>query len=324
MSIRCLGLILSIFLASSCSSQSSNEDSCHLIRFDQVLYQYLRQQVSEDALLEHKAFLDLFGERVIGIGRSDSAGFFDRLRKYFSDPSLMNLYRDEQQIFADVATVEDELEAAFRRLRQDFPEWQYPAVYLHVSGLYQNVVVGDSILSLSADKYLGADYPLYARFFYDYQLAAMAPERLAPDMLLGFLMTNLPFQGRTDVLLDRMLYEGQLRYLLSQLLPRRKTHEYLAYNEKQHAWCHKYRKRIWKTILENHDLFQTNPVAVQQYLTDAPYTAALPVESPPRAGVWVGFQIISSYMQRHPTTSLSELMRQTDYAALLKDSGYKP
>jgi hypothetical protein len=186
------------------------------------------------------------------------------------------------------------------------------------------VVVTDDILSLSADKYLGADYPLYQKYFNDYQRQLMSSDRIVPDYLLGFMMANLPFSGDEDVLLDRMLYEGKLRYILSQLLQDRKSWECMAYNNEQYEWCEKHESLIWNIILENHYLFNADYLTTNQFIKEAPHTAALPVESPGRVGVWLGYRIISSYMKLKPNTTWQELMENTDYRELLKQSKYKP
>jgi hypothetical protein len=295
-----------------------------IIRFDSVLYQYLTQNKPDEALSGYRDFLDEYGEKVIGIGTSDSAGFYDRLKKYFSEPTLMQLYGDEQSRLADISALESELLPGIDILLQHFPALRRPEIYLHVSGWGQNVIVTDTILSLSADKYLGADYPLYQEFFYEYQRQGMAPGRMAPDYLLGFLMASFPFQGKEDILLDRIIYEGKLRYILSRLLPERKPYEWVGYTQAQYNWCNDHCDRIWKSVLDNQHLFHPDYLTTSAYLTEASSTVTLPSDSPGRVGVWLGFQIVASYMKHHPETDGQALMDRTDYVAFLKDSRFNP
>jgi hypothetical protein len=325
--IRIFVLILSCFFSVGCSGKKiSGEDvpNFKINRIDAKLFNYLSKNEPDSVLKADTGFLNILGEKVIYIGRADSTGFYERLRNYFSEATLKELYRREQEQFADIQALTDEVAYGLDILLNEFPNIKRPDVYLHVSGLNQNVIVTDDILSLSADKYLGADYPLYQQFFYDYQRLLMTPDRMAPDYLLGFMMANFPFQGKADVLLDRILYEGKLRYILSQLLPNRQTWEYAGYNEAQYSWCINNQKRIWKTILENQHLFAGNYITTEQYLKDAPHTSFLPVESPGKVGVWLGYRIIASYMKQNPDTGFRELMELTDYQDLLKQSKYKP
>ncbi|GHT54409.1 gliding motility lipoprotein GldB [Bacteroidia bacterium] len=326
-SIRIFILVVSCIFSAGCSGKKAYGEEIpdfKIIRIDTELYNYLSKNEPDSVLKADTGFWNVLGEKVIGIGRSDSTGFYERLKKYFSEPTLMGLYRDEQKQFADIQTLTSEVSSGLDVFLKEFPAIKRPQVYLHVSGLNQNVIVTNEILSLSADKYLGADYPLYQQFFYDYQRQLMTPDRMAPDYLLGFMMANLPFKGKDDVLLDRMLYEGKLRYILSMLLTDRQAWEYVGYNEAQYAWCSNNQKQIWKTILENQHLFTGNYMTTAQYLKEAPHTSFLPVESPGRVGVWLGYQIIVSYMKQNPDTGFQELMDLTGYQDLLKQSKYKP
>ncbi len=321
-------LVILCFSCFSCTGrQTFGEENPELNvkRFDVDFYQYLNNQSTSEMLsTQYKMFLDVFGTQVIGIGTTDSTGFHDRLNSFFSEPTLMSLYKAEQEKFADFDFVNRELNPALTALLKEFPEIKQPSLYVHVSGLNQNIIVTDEILSLSADKYLGADYPLYQDFFYDYQRQNMTPERIVPDYLFGFMMANFPFEGNSEILLDNMIYEGKLRYILSCLLPERNIWEYVGYTKEQYSWSNDNEADIWKTILRKDHLYSQNYHVVTQYINEAPYTVPVSSSSPGRLGVWVGFRIVSAYMKIHPKTTLAELIKQVDAKQILKDSKYKP
>ncbi|MDL2223220.1 gliding motility protein GldB [Bacteroidales bacterium OttesenSCG-928-M11] len=325
---KLLFIFIVVFVFSSCNKRTVYGEvpaEWEIIRFDKVLYEYLTNAESSDKDLEkYSDFLDEFGRNVIKIGGVDSLGFYERLRNYFSEPTLMRLYADQQLVFSETEDLNRELAHGMTTLLNAFPEIDKPQIYMHVSGLEQNVILTDGIVSLSSDKYLGEDYPLYTYFFEDYRRALMSPDRVAPDYLLGFMMANFPFKGRQDVLLDRMIYEGKLRYLLSCLIPARENWEFVGYTKDQYDWCSRNEQNIWKQILENKHLFEPNYVVTDKYIREAPYTSSLPIESPGRVGIWIGFRIVDSYMKNHPRTTLSELIDLTDYQKLLQDSKYKP
>jgi hypothetical protein len=44
-----------------------------------------------------------------------------------------------------------------------------PRIYTQIGSLDQSIVVDDSILGISLDKYLGADHPVYLRYGYTEQ-----------------------------------------------------------------------------------------------------------------------------------------------------------
>ena len=324
--LRIALLGITCFCCIRCSGNKATGDSQDfaIVRFDTDLYNYLTQNEPDSVLNCYTGFLDVLGGGILGIGKSDSTGFYSRLKTCFSEPTLMHIYKDEQEKFADLTEINKELSKGLRLFFRQFPQIKRPQVLMHVSGFSQNVVVTDDILSLSADKYLGADYPLYQNYFYDYQRQLMSPDRIVPDYLLGFMMANLPFTGDEDILLDKMLYEGKLRYILSQLLPDRQAWKWVGYNREQYEWCIRRQPQIWNTMQESHLLFTPNPVTASQFFKEAPHTAFLPVDSPPKVGVWFGYRIIYAFMKQNPKTGWRELIEMVDYKELLKQSKYKP
>ena len=302
------GFVVACGLA-ACSPEKPIDPDFRIQRFDRDLYRYLTENLPVDSLQKYQAFLDDYNTKIL---------------PDFSDSTLMQIYRDEQRIFSDISGLQTEVPIGMEKLSEHFPDLQRPEIYLHVSGWNQHVVVGENYVSLSADYYLGSDYPLYQPYFYNYQLLLMTPERMAPDLLLGFLTANFPFRGNESVLLDKMLYEGKLRYILSQILPKRKIWEFVGYSQEQYEWCRANQSRIWKSILENQHLFRSDYNITSQYLRESPYTATLPAESPGRVGVWLGFQIIQAYMKRQPKTTWAALINDVDYVRLLKESKYRP
>lgn len=318
-------LFLSCLLLVGCTREKAFGEvyQVKIHRFDQDLYQYLSGQRSQDALQdEHKDFLDLFGEEVIGIGKSDSHEFFSGLRNYFSHDSLNKLYKDELETFKDISQLEDDLSFGFDFLLSSFDSLSVPLIYMHTSGLQQNLVVSDKVLSVSADKYLGSDYPMYKEYFYDYQRQNMHPKRLVPDLLLGFLMSSFPYAAQQGTLLDRMLYEGKLRYILSLALPYHSDPEILAYSLDQDNWSRSQEAEIWKKLVQSKHLYVRDKLTIDKYINDAPYTSPVSDKSPGKLGIWIGYQIVRSYVKEAQKVTLQELLRNTDSQEILKISKY--
>lgn len=97
----------------------------------------------------------------------------------------------------------------------------------------------------------------------------------------------------------------------------------MAYSQEDYDWCETNRAQIWKTILENQQLFTPDLRVTSQYIKEAPHTAFLAPQSPGRVGVWLGYQIIASYMKQNPELSFSGLMQKNDYQEILKESRFK-
>lgn len=74
--------------------------------------------------------------------------------------------------------IEKKLTKGFKQLKKEVPSLPVPHFYAQLSALNQSVVVGDSIVGFSIDKYMGADYPLYKRFTTITNAAAWSPTAL--------------------------------------------------------------------------------------------------------------------------------------------------
>ena len=329
-----LFLTLILLLTSACHSTSADVDStadpAPIARFDRDLFAYVDAD-SAHAIPLRDSLLRAYPEmlRILSLAlfeRPDTptVDYFGRLSDYYNEPTLHRLYTDALERYTDSAvdTLSHTLGAAFTRLEADLPALRRPTLCLHVSGLYQNVLVGDSLLSISIDKYLGADYPLYADFFAPYVRRRMAPEYVAPDAVAAYLMSEFPFRGNEAVLLDRMIYEGTLRYAVLRALPSLPMTTLMGWPPDELKEVERNEAGIWRAIVERHALYTPDRTATARYFLDRP-SDFLSDKLPGRLGAWIGLRIVSRYMD-HTHAPLDSLLRTTDAQAILIASKYRP
>lgn len=322
--------ILSILLI-SCNGQASDKfgyasaGPIHINRFDKDLFRLVEtgDTTLQSKLIEqYPAMLDILGKGILNVQSPNAPGFFEQLRAFYSEPTLEGLYRSAISQYDSIGDIEQTLGQAFGYLTANCPSMQIPAVYMHVSGFNQNVLVGDSLLSISIDKYMGKDFALYQDFFYDSQKERMRRANVVPDYLAGWLMTEYPFAGKENVLLDRMLYEGKIKYLVSQALGQPNAADLIGYSQQAFNWCVKNEGEIWKAIIERKHLYTPDLQTTNQYFEDLP-TIFPGNEVPGNIGTWIGWQIINQYMSETKVTP-EELMRNNDAQVILSASKYKP
>jgi len=82
--------------------------------------------------------------------------------------------------------------------------------------------------------------------------------------------------------------------------------------------------KMWTYLAEHKMLFTTDRMSIKRFNDDGPYTAAFSEESPARTGVWIGWQIVRSYMKLNKEIKLSDLMNNSNYQSILNQSGYQP
>ena len=321
--------LLSLSLTSCLGQQAAESlvriEPIRIHRFDKALYQLIS---SSDTALEgrlsqeYPQMLDILGKGVLNLRSLDADGYFLKLRAYYGEPTLNKLYQDALHRYEEVGELEEGLHAAFTYLKGALPELQIPAVYMHVSGLNQNVLVGDSLLSLSIDKYLGADYPLYQDFFYVSQRIHMTPAQVLPDYLMGWLMAEYPFSGNERVLLDRMVYEGKLRYTVSLALRLPDASSLLAYTPEVEKWCEANEAEMWQLIVERKQLYTPDQLTTDSFF-DANVSPFPSSEAPANVGSWIGYRIVKRYMEESGA-SLWQLWQTTDAQAILTAAKYRP
>jgi hypothetical protein len=295
-------------------------------RFDKALFRLIEAGndvgIQGELLCDYPEMMEVTGKDILNMQSSATPGFFDRLVGYYSEPTLQGLYRDALAAYDSVTDLAKTLGSAFAYLGENLPAMPLPRVYMHVSGLRQNVWVAENLLSLSIDKYLGKDYPLYREFFYEYQREKMQPCRMAPDYLTGWLMAEYPFAGNEDVLLERMIYEGKIKYIVSEALPELPLPTLMGFTQSACAWCEKNEGELWKTIVERKHLYTPDLSTTDKYLRETPATF-LSGEAPGHVGLWIGLQIVRRYMKQ-TGLGLERLMRENNAQEILTRSGYKP
>ena len=269
-------------------------------------------------------FFDIFTYRMIGIGGADQENFPEMLYSFISDTLIQQLKTDVAEKM-DTVQFRKELTNAFKHYRYYFPEKEIPVIYTCISGFNQSVVVAEHLVGVSLDKYLGAASPFYEQLGLPvYKRRNMHQGRLVPDVLYGWAISEWPKADQANNLLSQMIQEGKMMYFLDAMLPGLDDTLKIGYTQKQMEFCKKNEASMWTFLAEHKELFTTDRMNIKRYIDDGPYTASFSEQSPGRAGVWLGWQIVRSYMKEHPKVKLPELLRNPDYQGILNQSGYQP
>jgi hypothetical protein len=322
-----------VLLFAGCAKNSHHKENAiqHkqvvIERFDKDIKQYLDTKdpaIINKIIARYPVILPAFGQVTINNSHPDRNGFFPVISKYFSDSTLTRIYSDALRVFDNVEKEENELSQANEHLWEIYPGKQLPRFCMHVSGFKQNILVTDSVISISIDKYLGEDYPVYKDFFYEYQRAQMDPEFIVRDYLRAYVISNLLSQeSKKQDLVSAMIREGKCLYLLSLLLPERSHESLIGYNGKQMKWCKNNERAVWRTTIERKFLYNTEYLIISKYLDEAPYTSLISPLSPGKIGAWIGWQIVDSFVKRNPGVDASSII-QMDEHKLLELSKYNP
>lgn len=156
-------------------------------------------------------------EDVLRIGHIDEPDISSRFISFFQDSTLQTLMTDVQKQYADMSDIEKELTDAFERLTNMIPTLLTPHVYTQIGSLDQSIVVGDRLLGISLDKYLGADYPVYMRYGYtEKQRTMMTRDFIVPDCLSFYLLSLYPFTDEAQV----NMHMARIQYVVNKVTGR--------------------------------------------------------------------------------------------------------
>jgi len=229
------------------------------------------------------------------------------------------------EVFKDTEQLNEELSQAFRYLKYYFPEHNIPDIYLHISGFNQSIVVDSAWLSISVEKYLGADCEFYEWLSTPVYLRhKMIPEKIVPDVMKAIAMTDFPGKKQNEDVISHMIHEGKLLYFIKSMIPDIQDSLLFDYNEKQLDWCQNSEAGLWAGMVERKHLYNSERMVIQKYVGDGPFSYYFGQESPGRAAVFLGYRIVEAYMKEHPELTVFQLMHETDGHKILRLSRYRP
>lgn len=302
------------------------EGEISVLRYDKLLSEYVRSNsfsAMQKLTMDYRQPTKILIEDVLAIGTVKDDTISQRLQKFYSDSTLLRLMNDVETKFPNLDEVEKELSKGFRKLKKEVPDTKVPFVYSQISAFNESIVLVDTLLGISLDKYMGEDYPLYKRFYYDYQCRSMRPERIVPDCFVFYLFSRYGM-GYHDgtCLIDLMMHSGKINYVVQTLLGYEDVGETMGYSKEENDWCKENEKAIWEYICANDHLNARDPMIVRHYMKPAPTVEMLGVKAPSLIGAWMGARIVASYMKKHKDMNLKDLLELTDYHAMLSESNY--
>ena len=154
-------------------------------------------------------------EDVLQLGKVDDAHINTRFFVFFQDSTLQSLLAEVGRQYEDMSDVNEKLSVAFEHLKNFIPQIEIPIVYTQIGSLDQSIVVGDGLLGISLDKYLGADYPLYLKYGYsERQRSMMTRDYIVPDCMAFYLLSLYPLPA--DSLRD--IHMGRIQYVVNRIL----------------------------------------------------------------------------------------------------------
>jgi hypothetical protein len=188
---------------------------------------------------------------------------------------------------------------------------------------YNNkVVYTDSLVLISLELYLGKEHKFYE--FPDYLKQNFERNQIIPDVVSGFSFQKTAPITETN-LLSQMVYFGKQLYLKDVLIPHYSDAEKIGFTSKQITWCEENESYMWRYFIEKQLLYSNEQKLNNRFINPAPFSKfylEIDNESPGKVGVWIGWQIVRSFMKNNEV-SIQEMLKMNT-KELFEKSKYKP
>ena len=207
------------------TDEDATSDEVVLARFDRAERLFLTtgdfaalQQMKTVYPIETRTLI----EDVLQLGLVDEPSINTRFLYFFQDSTLQTLLLDVEEQYHDVSDINADLTKSFERLVEMLPQLSVPHVYTQISSLDQSIVVGDSMVGISLDKYLGKDYPIYLKYGYsEHQRRMMTRQYIVPDCLAFYLLGHFPMKTEVrDSAELRSAHMARIQYVVNRAMGR--------------------------------------------------------------------------------------------------------
>lgn len=275
-------------------------------------------------------FYPIYVEQIIRIGSADSINTIKELEKFAQDTGVYSIQEHINRVYkpSNIENHSLKMTNSFKRWKFHFPNKTIPKITYFNSAFNYGIVTTEKQLGIGLDFYLGKSDSLIAKMpgeiFNQYEKDKMDPIYLERDAIEGWIREDLKEYKSNKNLLSIIVYEGKLLYILNALFPNTGKEIVMRYTADELKWVEDNKVNVWKEIAKQKVIFGTQSFENQKWIINGPFTnaGAIPNDSPARIGCWIGWQMVSEFMDNHPNYSLQQLMDETNYQHFL--NSYKP
>lgn len=294
-----------------CQCNKSQNTKCNINRFDIALLSEIDNHSDSTSDAFERNYSSLFNIYYSAIlkGNPDSTESKSKIKfisNYLDNPNFRKLYSDVQNEFKDMNNEEVALGCAFNNYEELFGDYYKPTIYTHVSPFGYSIITTDSIISISLDNYMGKDYDGYKNIFYNYQLPKRDRSRIIPDVFRAWIYAKHPNQAKN--LIEGMIYEGAVIIAIENIVENYNAGNIIGYNNEEIKWCENNEKYIWDAIIKSNHLYSSDNLIYSKYMNEAPFCSALSNNTPAEIGKWIGYKIVSKYIDKYGINSIKKIL----------------
>lgn len=322
MRLICFFFVL-IFL--SCSDKGCNNNSSFPVNitvdsYVDVISDLEDIEVFSDFVLSNKKQLFPFFEV------QDSVDFMKKREDLFSlidNIYFDSLYLDVKKTFPNPQYLFQDFDNAIRKFNDNSNTKLSPKITLLMTGFFNDIIVDSKYIIIGLDYFLDKNNKFKPTDLPFYILERYTPNHLNAIALSTYMSQYNRINEADKTLINEIISFGKLYYVVSELLDCTFDNVVLGYSDEELSILEDNEAFIYSFFLQNELLFEESNLIKQKYLSERPSTFEIDKSVPGRVGRWLGWKIVSSYMN-NSTYSLEELLREDDYKNIFYNSNYNP
>lgn len=256
--------------------------------------------------------------------------FSDRFNDAYWEAKMKDTLQAEieEQVAIKFPEIDDltlELETLYKHIHYYFPNEPLPKTITVATDVdYKNkIILTDSLLFVSLPNYLGSKHYFYDEI-YRFHTKNFRKEQIAVDVAHAFAKAQIP-PPQSSQFIEELVYEGKIIYLMEKLLSVTPRNEVFSYSPEELAFAQNNEINIWEYFVSKELLFSTDKKLGARFIDPAPFSKFyldLDNETPGRIGRYIGYKIVSSYMEKNDLPLRNMLLQ--DGESLFNNSKYKP
>lgn len=336
--------ILLVFFIAACSDDKNIPDVSKIKaevpveRFDKAFFSIDTNGVEKgllDLSAKFPSAYPIFISNILGLNdssRHNGVIKFIGQNKFIADAA--------NKEFKNTDDIKKDFEQAFRFVKYYFPNYKVPKIVTIVgppdalaqtsTGEQTPNFIGPDFLGISLQFYLGKDFQLYNDEFFisniapEYRSRRFDKKYLVADAMKLIVDDIYPDKTAGKGLIEQMIEKGKQMWLLDKFLPRTPDSIKTGYTKQQLNWCEENEGLIWNDIITTEkDLYTKDPMTLQNYIGEGPFTQSLGPASPGNIGQWIGWQIVKKFANKNSSMPVTDILK-TDARKIFEGAKYKP
>lgn len=278
---------------------------------------------------EHPDFYTDFMQQILGVSGSDTNKVTLNVSRFFIR-GYSSMYQSLSQQYADVNWLQKDIQKAFQYVKYYFPDYKTSKIILFVGPLdAPGVALTGSGIAVGLHQFGGKDFSAYQsmeaqQLFPAYISRRFEPQYIVVNCMKAVIEDIYPDRSGAKGLVEQMIDKGKQWWLLDKFLPGTPDSLKTGFTKQQLNWCEANEGLVWNDIIATQkDLYTKDPMAIQNYIGEAPFTQSLGPSSPGNIGQWIGWQIVKKFVTKNSSMSVTEVLT-TDARKILEEAKYKP